>query len=48
VPAPSIVDVRALAHPTLQHRLITNFHAEAEGVKTKALIDRLLESVRPA
>jgi MoxR-like ATPase len=46
-PAPSIEDVRALAHPTLQHRMITNFHAEAEGVKTKALIDRLLESVRP-
>jgi MoxR-like ATPase len=46
-PAPSIDDVRALAHPTLQHRMITNFHAEAEGVKTKALIDRLLESVRP-
>jgi MoxR-like ATPase len=46
-PAPTIEDVRALAHPTLQHRMITNFHAEAEGVKTRALIDRLLESVRP-
>ena len=46
-PSPTIEDVRALAHPTLQHRMITNFHAEAEGVKTRALIDRLLESVRP-
>jgi MoxR-like ATPase len=46
-PSPSIDDVRALAHPTLQHRMITNFHAEAEGVKTRALIDRLLESVKP-
>jgi MoxR-like ATPase len=46
-PSPSIDDVRALAHPTLQHRMITNFHAEAEGVKTRALIDRLLENVKP-
>jgi MoxR-like ATPase len=46
-PAASIDDVRALAHPTLQHRIITNFHAEAEGVRPRAIIDRLLESVRP-
>jgi MoxR-like ATPase len=46
-PAPSVEDVRALARPTLQHRLITNFHAEAEGVRTPQLIDRLLEVVRP-
>ncbi|HZS39040.1 MAG TPA: MoxR family ATPase [Polyangia bacterium] len=46
-PAPSVEDVRALARPTLQHRLITNFHAEAEGIRTPALIERLLEVVRP-
>jgi MoxR-like ATPase len=46
-PAPSVEDVRALARPTLQHRLITNFHAEAEGVKTPHLIDRLLDVIRP-
>jgi MoxR-like ATPase len=46
-PAAAVEDVRALAHPTLQHRMITNFHAEAEGIKTRALIDRLLASVRP-
>jgi MoxR-like ATPase len=46
-PAASVEDVRALAHPTLQHRIITNFHAEAEGVRTRALIDRLLDAVRP-
>ena len=27
--------------------LITNFHAEAEGIRPRALVDRLLESVRP-
>jgi len=46
-PAPSVDDVRALARPTLQHRLITNFHAEAEGVRTPQLVDRLLEVVKP-
>jgi MoxR-like ATPase len=46
-PAASVEDVRALARPTLQHRLITNFHAEAEGVKTPQLIQRLLEVVQP-
>jgi MoxR-like ATPase len=47
-PAASIDDVRALAHPTLQHRIITNFHAEAEGIRPRAIVDRLLEAVRPA
>jgi MoxR-like ATPase len=46
-PAASVEDVRALARPTLQHRLITNFHAEAEGIRTPQLVDRLLEVVRP-
>jgi len=31
-PAVSADDIRALAGPVLQHRLVTNFHAEAEGV----------------
>jgi MoxR-like ATPase len=46
-PTPTVEDVRALARPTLQHRLITNFHAEAEGIRPPALIARLLEVVRP-
>jgi MoxR-like ATPase len=46
-PAASAEDVRALARPTLQHRLITNFHAEAEGIRAAQLVDRLLEVVRP-
>jgi MoxR-like ATPase len=46
-PAPGIEDVRALALPTLQHRLITNFHAEAEGIRTPELVDHLLKTVRP-
>src|SRR5262249_12682861 len=46
-PSPTVDDVRALARPILQHRLITNFHAEAEGVRTPQLIARLLDVVRP-
>ncbi len=44
--APSIEDVRALARPTLRHRLIVNFHAEAEGVNSAQLVDRLLDVIR--
>ena len=43
--AAEIEDVRAMAHPVLRHRLILNFHAEAEGVTSRQLVDRLLESV---
>ena len=38
-------DVRALAHPVLRHRIITNFHAQSEGITTDILVDRLLEAV---
>jgi MoxR-like ATPase len=39
-------DIQALARPTLQHRLVRNFHAEAEGVTTAQIVDRLLELVK--
>src|SRR5499427_4328508 len=38
-------DIRSMAHPVLRHRIITNFHAQSEGVTTDAIVDRLLESV---
>jgi MoxR-like ATPase len=37
-------DVRAVAFPVLRHRIITNFNAEAEGVKTDDVIRRLIDS----
>ena len=46
--AVAVEDVRALARPALQHRLIVNYKAEAEGITTRAIIDRLLEAVKPA
>ena len=41
-------DVRAVAHPVLRHRIIPNFTAQAEGIDSDAIIDRLLDEVRPA
>ncbi len=41
----SFDDIRALAHPVMRHRVLTNFHAQSEGITTDVLIDRLLESV---
>ncbi len=45
-PAPGIEDVRAVAPSVLRHRLVTNFNAEAEGVDTDAVIDRLLSTIQ--
>jgi len=44
-PAPSIDDLRAVAKPALRHRILLNFQAEADGVTTDDVIDRLLEHV---
>jgi MoxR-like ATPase len=41
----SFDDIRALAHPVLRHRIITNFHAQSESVTTDDIVDRLLEVV---
>jgi len=43
--APGIEDVRAVAPSVLRHRIVTNFTAEAEGVKPERIIGDLLESV---
>jgi MoxR-like ATPase len=38
-------DIRALAHPVLRHRVLTNFRAESEGITTDSLVDELLRVV---
>ncbi|MBM84361.1 MAG: AAA family ATPase [Planctomycetaceae bacterium] len=42
----SVDEIQALAHPTLRHRLLVNYRAEAEGITADAVIDRLLETVK--
>ncbi|MBI2560683.1 MAG: MoxR family ATPase [Planctomycetes bacterium] len=44
--AVSCDDIRAIAHSILQHRIITNFHAEAEGISSVRIIDQLLDVVK--
>ena len=41
----SFDDIRAIAHSVLRHRVLTNFHAQSEGVTSDLLIDRLIEAV---
>ncbi|NNK64798.1 MAG: AAA family ATPase [Gemmatimonadetes bacterium] len=43
---PSFEDVRALAHPVLRHRVLTNFHAESEGRSSTEMVDLLLDHVK--
>ncbi|MBI4718811.1 MAG: AAA family ATPase [Planctomycetes bacterium] len=40
----SVEDIRAVAHPVLRHRVLTNFNAEAEGVRSDEIITRLIEA----
>jgi len=41
----SCEDIRAVAIPVLRHRIITNFNAEAEGVKPEDIIRRLADII---
>ena len=43
--APGIEDVQAVAASVLRHRIVTNFTAEAEGVKPDRIIADLLQTV---
>ena len=44
----NIDDVKAVAHPVLRHRVITNFSAESQGITSDNVVDKLLESVSEA
>jgi len=41
----SCEDVRAVAAPVMRHRIITNFNAEAEGVKPDDIVRRLIDVI---
>ncbi len=42
---PSIEDVRAVAHPVLDHRVVLNFAATASGASAAAVVDAVLAEV---
>lgn len=45
-PTPGPEDVRFAALPVLRHRIVTSFNAEADGVDTPVIVDKLLEIVK--
>jgi MoxR-like ATPase len=44
-PLPSVEDIKALAHPVLRHRIVTNFNADADGVTADDIAEMLLQGV---
>ncbi|MCS7073774.1 MAG: MoxR family ATPase [Bacteroidia bacterium] len=42
--SPDIENVRAIAIPVLRHRIVPSFNAEAEGISTDQIIEKLLKS----
>jgi MoxR-like ATPase len=43
---PSVEDVKAVAKPVLRHRIVTSFNAEADGVGTMEIIEKLMVDVK--
>src|SRR5437588_9716086 len=41
----STEDIRQVALPVLRHRIVTNFNAEAEGIKSDAIVKKLMEHI---
>ena len=41
----STEDIREVAYPVLRHRIITNFNAEAEGIRSDDIVRQLIEVV---
>src|SRR5690606_17693804 len=41
----AVEGIQKLAFPVFRHRILTNFHAESEGITSEDIIRRLLESV---
>jgi MoxR-like ATPase len=39
-------DMISVIKPVLRHRIIPNFNAEAEGIKSDDILNNLLESVK--
>ena len=41
----STEDIRQVALPVLRHRIVTNFNAEAEGIKSDTIVKKLIEFI---
>jgi len=45
---PETSDVQAVARAALRHRIVINFNAEAEGIDSVDIVDRLVAEIEPA
>ena len=43
----NVEDIQTLATPTLRHRILLNYRAEAEGITVESVVKRLLETIKP-
>src|ERR671930_810996 len=41
----AVEDIQTLAYPVFRHRILTNFHAESEGIKSEDIVKRLIDLV---
>jgi MoxR-like ATPase len=44
-PHVAVKDVQSVALPVLRHRILTNFRAESEGIRSEDIVQRLLDTV---
>jgi MoxR-like ATPase len=42
----TVEDIQSLAYPTLRHRVLLNYRAEAEGIRVETVIRKLIETVK--
>jgi MoxR-like ATPase len=43
----AVEDIRAVALPVMRHRIVVNFHAEAQDINAQGLVERLLADIEP-
>ena len=43
----TVEDIQTLAPPTLRHRILLNYRAEAVGMTVETVINRLIETIKP-
>ena len=41
----STEDIRQVALPVLRHRIVTNFNAEAEGMRSDTIVKKLIDHI---
>lgn len=45
-PTPDITDIKRMAYPVLRHRLVRSFNAEAEGISSTGIVEKIVAAVK--